>query len=382
MKDLPANLLQKLLSRDAENSRRMLPTQNTLVDFSSNDYLGLAASGHIFRTAHQYLLDNVVLQNGATGSRLISGNHKLYQSTEGAIASFHQSESALIFNSGYDANVGLFSCVPQKGDLVLYDEFIHASVRDGIRLSNATPFRFAHNNTAALEKLITRHKSDAGNIYVAVESVFSMDGDCAPLQELTALALQYNCRLIVDEAHALGVFGEKGDGLVQCLNLQDKIFARIVTFGKGLGCHGAAILGSADLTSYLVNFARSFIYTTALPPHSVATIKTAYDFLETGALTDLEKLKDIIGFFTSEAKRLELGNYFIPGTSAIHCAIVPGNDRVRNISSVLERSGYNVKAILSPTVPQGQERLRFCLHSFNTANEVTGVLSVLQQALR
>lgn len=380
METFPHSLHLKLKQRIDANALRLLTPQGHLTDFSSNDYIGFSANAQIFNRSHQYLLDKGITVNGATGSRLITGNHCLYKETEEYIAAFHQAETALIFNSGYDANVGLFSSVPQKGDVVLYDEYIHASIRDGIRLSYAQSYKFLHNDTAALEKLILRHKNSHGEIYIVVESVFSMDGDCSPLKEIVALCKKNGCRLIVDEAHAVGVIGNKGEGLVQHLGLQDKVFARIMTFGKGLGCHGAAVLGSPELSTYLINFARSFIYTTGLPPHALATILTAYKHLKTNGLENVKVLKDIVSFFTSEVHRLNLHELFIKSSSAIHCAIVPGNEKVKHISSVLQQQGYNVKPILSPTVPQGQERLRFCLHSYNTKEEITAALSILCNA--
>ena len=257
MKHFPENLSAKLEIRKQHNALRKLPLSSKKIDFSSNDYLGFSQSEIIFEETHQYLITNEITQNGATGSRLLSGNHKIYQETEDFIAKFHKSESALIFNSGYDANLGFFGSVPQKGDLILYDELCHASIRDGIQLSNAKAYKFNHNDFEDLEKLILRNLNT--NIYIVTESVFSMDGDCPNLEELVSVSTKHNCYLVVDEAHALGVFGSSGEGFVQMLGLQDHVFARIMTFGKGLGCHGAAILGSVELRDYLINFARSFI---------------------------------------------------------------------------------------------------------------------------
>ncbi|NDI98661.1 8-amino-7-oxononanoate synthase [Flavobacterium sp. LaA7.5] len=380
MHQLPKSLSDKLAQRAHNGMLRQLPPPSALVDFASNDYLGLSQSKDVYDAAHNYLIEHNTIANGATGSRLISGNHSIYNDAETYIAQFHNAENALLFNSGYDANVGFFSCVPQKGDIILYDELIHASIRDGIRLSNALAYKFPHNNLERLEKLIQRHKDETPIIYIVTESVFSMDGDSPDLLALTALATEHGCNLVIDEAHALGIFGTKGEGPVQHLELQDKIFARIMTFGKGLGCHGAAILGSAKLKQYLVNFARSFIYTTGLPPHSVATILCAYKQMEKDSNTR-KKLEENIQHFVTEAKRLGLTN-FIPSISAIHCAIIPGNDKVQHIARLLQEEGYNVKAILHPTVPKGQERLRFCLHSYNTQSEITEILTCLKSVLQ
>jgi 8-amino-7-oxononanoate synthase len=374
MKKLPQNLSEKLAIREQNNALRQLPNATSLTDFASNDYLGWSQSELIFDETHQLLLDQNIKNNGATGSRLLSGNHQLYTATEGFIARFHQSESALIFNSGYDANVGFFSSVPQRGDLILYDELCHASIRDGIQLSKAKAYKFNHNDFEDLEQLIQRNSNTT--LYIVTETVFSMDGDCPNLEELVSVSNKYNCYLIVDEAHALGVFGERGEGLVQMLGLQDKIFARIMTFGKGLGCHGAAIIGSLELKSYLVNFARSFIYTTGLSPHSVAAILVGYQHLEKDLIPIL-KLRENIVFFNQHKNMLSLKPLFVRSKSAIQSAIIPGNEKVKSIANQLHQKGFDVKAILSPTVPEGQERLRFCIHSYNSTEEISEVLTLL-----
>ncbi len=360
---------------------------NHLIDFASNDYLGFSKSEAIFKETHSYLINHKIIQNGATGSRLLSGNHAVYEEVENYISKFHQSESALLFNSGYDANVGFFNDVPQRNDVILFDELAHASIRDGIQLSNAKSYKFQHNDLEDLERIIQNLNSksqDLTTIYIVTESVFSMDGDTPNLEELVTLSNKYNCYLVVDEAHALGVFGDPeisgGEGLVQMLGLQDEVFARIMTFGKGLGCHGAAILGSQKLIDYLVNFARSFIYTTGLSPHSVATILIAYQHLETEKVA-LQKLRENIIHFNQEKKQLGLNPLFVRSKSAIQSAIIPGNQKVKNSANQLQEKGFDVKAILSPTVPEGQERLRFCLHSYNSKEEISEVLQLLATLL-
>ncbi|MFV8334390.1 aminotransferase class I/II-fold pyridoxal phosphate-dependent enzyme [Flavobacterium sp. GSP14] len=374
MKILPKILTDKLNLRHQGNALRFLPVVNSRIDFASNDYLGFSKNEGIFDEVHQLLLNRKIKINGATGSRLLSGNHKLYQETEDFIASFHNSETALIFNSGYDANVGFFGSVPQKGDLILYDELCHASIRDGIQLSNAKAYKFNHNDFEDLEKLILRNPDTT--IYIVTESVFSMDGDCPNLEELILVSNKHQCYLVVDEAHALGVFGSTGEGFVQMLNLQDQVFARIMTFGKGLGCHGAAILGSVELRDYLINFARSFIYTTGLSPHSVATILVAYYNLEKQK-NNIEVMRENIIYFNQEKNLLGLKPLFVRSKSAIQSAIIPGNKKVKAIATQLQENGFDVKAILSPTVPEGQERLRFCLHSYNSQVEIAEVLRLL-----
>ena len=391
----PENLSAKLEVRKQNNALRQLPSTSDAIDFASNDYLGFAKSKTIFDQTHQFLIDNNYCQNGATGSRLLSGNYPLYEITENYLAQFHQADSALIFNSGYDANIGFFSSVPQKGDFILYDELCHASIRDGIRLSHAKSYKFQHNDSEDLERLIiicqtersrgaistynlqlTTDNLQPTTIYIVTESVFSMDGDSPNFETIIAIAEKYQALIVVDEAHALGVFGENGCGLLQQLQVQNRIFGRIVTFGKGLGCHGAAILGSDELKHYLVNFARSFIYTTGLSPHAIATIYSAYQELNTEKAAQ-QALRENINFFNQQKQLLGLKPMFVRSKSAIQSAIIPGNEKVKSIATQLQQNGFDVKAILSPTVSEGQERLRICIHSYNSKAEISKVLELL-----
>ena len=287
-------------------------------------------------------------------------------------------ESALIFNSGYDANLGFFSAVPQKGDIIFYDELSHASIRDGIRMSLAKSYKFTHNSLEDLESKLRKFDTASNDIqaYIVTESVFSMDGDIPDLEGIARLGSDYNALLIIDEAHATGVFGENGVGLVQQLGIEENVFARIQTFGKAIGSHGAAILGSDQLRNYLINFARSFIYTTALPPHTLATLIAVYENLQLD-VENITKLRENINFFKAELDRNALAKRFINSDSAIQSCIVPGNERVKSIASQLQENGFVVKPILSPTVPLGQERLRFCLHAYNSKQEISEVLERL-----
>ncbi|MEM6721721.1 MAG: pyridoxal phosphate-dependent aminotransferase family protein [Bacteroidota bacterium] len=376
MTKVPKKIQKKLQHRIQNNSLRRLPVQADRVDFSSNDYLGFAMSRTIFDKAHQLLLDRNLQQNGATGSRLLSGNHQLYQEVEAQLCKFHNAEAALLFNSGYDANIGFFSSVPQRGDIILYDEFIHASIRDGIGMSHAKSYKFKHNDLSDLQEKIQKiQQSNMADqeIYIVTESVFSMDGDSPDLKALVQLSKEHNCFLIIDEAHAVGVFGEHGQGLLHELNLENEVFARIYTFGKALGCHGAVIVGSETLKNYLVNFARSLIYTTGLSPHAVATIKIAYE--ELLITPEIQHLQNNIRTFQEATKELN----FISGNAAIHCCVLSGNDAVKSTAKTLQEAGFDVKPILSPTVPVGKERLRFCLHSYNTEAEINAVINTLQK---
>ena len=372
--------MAKLTERQTNNALRKLPMPKGLIDFSSNDYLGLAQNGAIFKNAANILKKKGVIANGASGSRLLTGNNGLYGELEVVLASFFGSESALVFNSGYDANIGFFSAVPQRTDVVFYDELAHASIRDGIGMGLAQSYKFKHNQLEGLSGQIdrTRERKPESDIYVVTESVFSMDGDTPDLKALAELCISKGAYLVVDEAHAVGVFGSRGEGLLHELGLQDKVFARIITFGKAMGCHGAAVLGSDALKSYLVNFARSFIYTTGMPPHSLATILAAFEHLSISGEGRMQLMRNI-NFFKEKLRGHNLEAHFIPSDSAVHCCLVEGNEKVKNWSLQLQDKGFDVKPILSPTVPKGQERLRFCLHSFNTENEIKDVLLILAE---
>ncbi len=374
---LTQKMEKKLEGRKELNALRQLMPPPSLIDFFSNDYLGFAKCKEIYDHSQEIMKNDNSLYNGATGSRLLSGNHTLFTQAEAVIAKFHDSEAALLFNSGYDANLGLLSSIALRGDIILYDEFCHASIRDGISMGAAKAFKFKHNDIAHLAQLLKKHRSTTGEteIFIVTESVFSMDGDIPNVKDMADLANKYNCRLIVDEAHATGVLGKNGEGLVYQLGLQDKVFARIVTFGKALGAHGAAILGSKELKEFLVNFSRSFIYTTGLPPHSVATIMAVYKKLPENE--NFKLLHDNIKYFRQELEKNGLAAAFVESSTAIQCCVIAGNERVKLAAANLEAEGFAVKPILSPTVPAGKERLRFCIHSYNSRKEIKEVLKLL-----
>ncbi len=361
---------QRLRDREATSSLRKLGYPSGGADFCSNDYLGFARSVELREDIHRASFDYPERTNGSTGSRLISGNDAFAEDLEHEIADFHGAASGLLFHSGYAANVGLFSCLPQKGDTVITDELIHASVIDGIRLSLAHRYTFRHNDVDHLEEKLKRA---SGKRFIAVESVYSMDGDCAPLREIAALARRYDAALIVDEAHATGIFGPSGEGLVAGLQLEPDVFARVVTFGKALGCHGAIVLGPMPLRDYLVNFARSFIYSTAPSFLSHLSVRQAYRYLLRQPFQTM--IDERIQAFRSMTGGLE---GLIDSQSPIQSLVIGGNTRTREIASDLQKSGLDVRAILSPTVPTGKERIRICLHTYNTDNELRTLAQRLQ----
>jgi 8-amino-7-oxononanoate synthase len=218
----------------------------------------------------------------------------------------------------------------------------------------------------------------SGNVFIAVEAIYSMDGDQAPLKELVDMCREKDAALIVDEAHSCGVYGEQGEGLVAEYGLERDVFARVVTFGKAYGCHGAAVLGNKLLRDYLINFSRSFIYTTALPIQSVLTIQKAHHFL-LEHLDRKDELRTLIGRVRSLQDELNLP--MITSESAIQCILVPGNEEVKKIANIAQTKGFDVRPILSPTVEKGKERLRICLHSYNTKEQVEDLLKLIANQL-
>jgi 8-amino-7-oxononanoate synthase len=368
-KDSTSFLTRLLDERREQQSFRELRLPGDKVDFCSNDYLGLARNADVRAYIHT-LMEERHPAHGSTGSRLLAGNYEWILSVEKDLAAFHQAAAGLLYNSGYDANLGVFSCLGRKGDTIIYDQLIHASIRDGVRLSAAAAFSFLHNDMTDLEKKL---KNASGNIFVAVESIYSMDGDLAPLTAIAGLCGQYNAHLIVDEAHATGIIGPRGEGLVQQLELTDACFARIHTFGKAVGCHGAVVLGSEILRDYLINFSRSFIYTTALPPAALAAIEAGYSAFPY-MQEERAHLLALIGQFQAGLSHVEL----LAGNTPIQAVLTRGNDNTRKIAATLQAAGLDVRPILHPTVPKGAERLRIVLHSFNTREEVARLIKVLQ----
>ncbi len=370
-RNIPSHLLKALTERQQKGMLRRLAIHFPEIDFCSNDYLGFSKTGLL-----KYKLQTTSYTSahyGSSGSRLISGNTQFTEEAEKQIAMFHHAKSALIFNSGYNANLGLLSCVPQKEDLILYDELVHASIHDGIRLGNATHYKFKHNDVNALKDLIQRHHTNFKNIFIVVESVYSMDGDLAPLLEITELIKTMETAfLIVDEAHAIGVFGNQGRGLCSALGIENKCFARIYTYGKAMGCHGAVVVGSEILRNYLINFSRPFIYTTALPNSCVDAILHAYQLLiETD---NKERLQDNISYFYSKTSGIK---NMIKSQSAIHSLVLGDNAKADKLERELEQRNIHARAVKSPTVKAGTERIRFCIHSYNTRQEIDQLLPVL-----
>ena len=375
---LEKRLANKIKKRFQENTLRTLVVwPEEYWDFSSNDYLGLARNEELARLVEE-TYRAMPVSNGSGGSRLLSGNSTLAEELELQMAVFFRSEASLLFNSGYVANQGLVSTLPQKGDTLLYDELSHACIKEGARLSLARRFSFRHNDLDHLEQ---RLKQAEGQAFVVVESVYSMDGDAAPLTEMCRLCENFGAALIVDEAHSTGIYGG-GSGLVCELGLQDKVFARVHTFGKGMGSHGACVAGSKLLREYLINFSRPFIYTTALPQHTLVSLKITFDYLQSHPEL-ISALKEKVDYFNLLKGRqlmhlLSEGSQ-IHSNSPIQAIVYPGIENIKKLGQAVQQKGFLIRPIISPTVPAGKERLRICLHVFNSKEEIEGLINALNQ---
>lgn len=380
---IPKKLQYQLESHLADITFRTGDASLLLVDFASNDYLGFSMSNEIFDRTHYYLENEFIFQNGSKGSWLLSGNHQLYPEIEQLLCSTHNSDAALIFNSGYNANLGFFSCVPQDDDLVLYDEWIHTSIKDGISMGNARGMAFKHNDLDDLRRVYEHQQTNFSKnteVYVVTESVFSLDGDSPDLLALAKFCEDNRLRLVIDEAQAIGVLGNRGVGLVQHLGIAEATFARLISFGKALSSHGAAILGAQKLIDYLVYFSRPSSYTTAIPPNSLMLIKATYKELQ---LTHaIKKLLQNIALFKAQVETHQLDRYFFKSASAIQSCLIGDSKRVKVIVAHLNDNGFDAAPLFYPTVPRDQERIRFCIHAYNSEEEITEVVSLLAPFLK
>ncbi|KAF4447674.1 class II aminotransferase/8-amino-7-oxononanoate synthase [Fusarium austroafricanum] len=399
------NLEVALDQRRADHSLLTLHRFEHKVDFSSNDFLSLATSGLLRDAFLEELKANPDFAVGSTASRIADGNNAYMEAVEKQIADFHGAEGALLVGSGYDGNCAIFSAVPRPGDVIVYDELIHASAHDGMKSSlAATQIPFKHNDAEALREVLVELKKSQSLIrdgsrcvLVAVESVYSMDGDVTPLAEIVAVVEEIfptgNAQIIIDEAHSTGLLGENGRGLVCELGLEKSVAIRLHTYGKGLGTTGAAILASPSVLDTLLNFARPIIFTTAPSFPMVAAIRAGYDLMESGRTQQLqERVQKLVRMFCDIIKESDIWQDAVD--SGI-CSI-PVSEDVESRSFVtqflpvwtrqgqnyfltmhLHRDGFNATPIDPPVVPRGTGRVRLIIHAGNTDEEVQGLASSL-----
>ncbi|MEZ5008916.1 MAG: pyridoxal phosphate-dependent aminotransferase family protein [Chitinophagales bacterium] len=366
--------IKKILeARKVKQEYRQLSHHSYPIDFTSNDYLGLSRSAWIKNKVAESCQNNDV-KNGSTGSRLLSGNSKFMEALEAKIADFHHAESALIFNSGFDANLGLISTICRgENDVIIYDELVHASIRQGMKLSGVICIPFKHNNVSDLEAKLDQNSF--ANCFVIVESIYSMDGDKALLKEIANLKEKYPYELIVDEAHALGIFGNQGRGLCNEAKIEADCLARVYTFGKAMGSHGAAIVGSKLLTEYLVNFCKPFIYSTAPSDHNLWSVEHSYNFILSDDI-QVVRLFKLINYFKLVFQAQK--SIKIIGEGPIFGLQIGNPERTRAVAKILNEHGFDIRPIVYPTVARGSERLRICLHSYNTESEIDLLSEVLR----
>lgn len=316
-----------------------------LLNLSSNNYLNFADNKTI---TEQFLQDSGINYSfGSASARLLTGTLPIYNDLENLLSQMYGKEKALVYNSGYHANVGISSALCQKGDVVFSDKLNHASIIDGMRLSDGKFYRFPHNDMEALEKLLIRERKNYKNAFIITESVFSMDGDIADLRTIVELKKKYDCNLIIDEAHAFGVFGDKGLGIAETLGIIADVDLIVGTFGKAIGSMGAFAAGSGVLIDYLINKSRSFIFSTALPPINIAFTKW---ILENKLPKTIQKRRRMLEI----SKKMGSESHIIP-------VIIGENKETVELCEVLFHNGYFTLPIRPPTVPVGTSRLRLSL---------------------
>ncbi len=411
MAESPAKRLEQrwaaaLEARAREGRLRELPGPRTgpdgrqAVDFSSNDYLGLARDAGLQQRLAERLSQRLAgraangqhgpQHGGSGGSRLLTGNHPDMLALEEKAAAYHGVESGLLFGSGYHANAGLIAALAREGDVLLFDRLVHACMHEGMKLSPATARPFAHNSVQALAEALAwagQHTKPGGQVYVLAESVYSMDGDVAPLADMARLCLAHEAVLLVDEAHGAGLLGPRGAGAVAALpaELQQAVVARVVTYGKAFGAAGGMVLGPPLLRAHLINHCKPFLYTTAPHAAQVQAIDLAYEAV---AAADAQRAR--LGALRRQLLEGLRGTVLEPPALLdLDAAVVPlmlpaaqetdRNQAVLDLSEQLLEAGLDLRAIRSPTVAPGSERLRCCLHAFNTPEEVDRLLEALQR---
>jgi len=366
------NLLRALRPASGRAEGKIILGGREYVDFSSNDYLGLSNHPRLTRAACEAAER---FGTSSSASRLLSGDLSLHHQLEEAVAGFKNKESSLVFNSGYQANTGIISALYGRQDAVFSDRLCHASIIDGIILSGANSFRFRHNDPEHLERLLKDMRIKFREALIVTESIFSMDGDKAPLREIVRLAKEHDCRVMVDEAHATGIFGTNGSGIVEEEGLSEETDLIMGTFGKALGGFGAYLACPQKIKEFLINTCRAFIYSTALPPPVIAC------GLESLAVVrdEPERRKTLLenaGYFRDTLKR---SGFNIKGSSQIIPLVVGDSRTTVAVSEALVKEGYWALPIRPPTVPADQARLRFSLTYYHTKEILNGLVHALRE---
>jgi len=354
-------LLRRIQTVHPTGDGKILVNGKEYVNFSSNDYLGLASNRELASASFSAL--SPIL--GSSSSRLMTGTTPYHEELEDKIAEFKKKPAALIFNSGYQANIGIISALLTRDDCVFSDRFNHASIIDGMRLSGAKIFRFKHNDVTHLGSLLKEERHKYQEALIITETVFSMDGDIAPLEEIVCLKDEHDCVLMVDEAHATGVFGKKGRGITEEKGLENNVDIIMGTFSKALGGFGSYAAMSRRMRDYMVNTCRSFIYSTSLPPAVIAANISALDVVE----KEPHRREELLRNAAYLREKLVCGGFKVRGESQIIPVIIGGNEQALKISEFLKTRGFWVTPVRPPTVPSGESRLRISL-TFDHSKEI------------
>ena len=352
-------------------------------DFISNDYLGLTTDLSFHKILKEAVAQFDGTLSGSGGSRLLGGHKKFYEKVEERLAHFSQAESALFVSSGYQTNLALFSCLASKGDIFLSDQYNHASLVDGMRLSQGEKIIYKHNDTEDLATCLRECGERYKNIFIVCESIYSMEGTPTPLSKISELAEQYGAKLIVDESHATGLFGSEGSGLINELGLREQVLCTIHTAGKALGVAGAWIAGSDLLKQYLIHFSRGIIYSTAPSPVQFLFVDESIRYLN----KVIERSKAVLRGSDVMREKLKKAFYNYPvGIIGQNSPIIPivlgDNQKVVNVSLRLREKGFAVAGVRYPTVPEGSARLRISMNYNNVGNPSEDLLNHLIPSIK
>lgn len=376
MMKLASRIHKDLEQFKEQDAYRFLKPQSlamdSVIDLSTNDYLGIAQDKALINDFHNKYKN---LPLTASSSRLLSGNHQYYQKVEAKLAELYSSESALFFNSGYHLNIGVLPSLTTKNDLILADKLVHASLIESFKLSPAKVIRYRHLDYSQLEEILEKNKTNYDNIFIVSESVFSMDGDKVNIKTLVDLKNKYGAYIYLDEAHAVGVCGEKGLGLAEEESLVSDIDFLVGTMGKALASVGAYLIASSDVKSYLINKCKALIYTTALPPINVAWSNFIINHLSKFT-KERNELKQLINYFRTISTEKGIK---VEGETHILAIVVGNNRKCLQLAKLLEENQIKVQAVRPPTVPEGTARIRISLHKNLSFKDIDKIINVIAE---
>lgn len=375
MKNILSRFEKSLNGLERRSRRRSLLLSGGGLDFSSNDYLGMSHHSKLLAAVRDAIDDGRAI--GATGSRLLRGHHDEHQALEAYAADFFGSEHALYFANGFMANYALFTCLPKSGDVVIYDELVHASIHDGMLAGKAVTIAAKHNDLQDFEDKIKAVRADGnkGQIWISIESIYSMDGDDAPVDDLMALANKYDAFLVVDEAHATGVWGADGKGLMAAHEGAENLIT-MHTCGKAIGASGALICAPKTICDYMVNFSRPFIYSTAPSPLAAYTVNAALEIMR-----QEPEMRNKLGRHMKLATKLFKAMGIETSVTQIQPIIIGDAAKTMSVAKQLQDAGFDIRGVRPPTVPDGSSRLRITLTLNVSEDDIGKMANVLKLIL-